>query len=204
MVIDWIERFKRPDGTIDRSKVRRHVSRQADKANKRLRRLEKNDLTSSPAYQKFLEEGGQKFSVKGKDWNEIQRELSRINKFLDSKTSTIRGLNNTLKEMAANIGMKYSSLRELQSKSNKFFELASKVEQYLRKMDDIASAIGYQKIWEAINEYTEREEVNLAETEKSIEDMTEDVSDLVKGLQKGEHRKSGIADFNGEFWYLLD
>lgn len=168
--------------------LRKEVSRLASMANKRLKRLEEAGLTHSPAYQKWLAEGGQKFGVKGKTINEVQAELARLRNFINAKTSTIRGLNATLKEMAANTGMKYSNLKELHAKSEKFFELASKVEQYLRTVEDIASAIGYQKIWEAINQYVEATEADLNSASIDIDKMVEIISTALVS------RDSGRAD----------
>lgn len=149
-------------------------------ANKRLERLEKNGLESSPAYQKWLADGEVRFSVKGKDHNQLQKEVARLKRFLNSETSTVRGVNKTLKEMAKNTGIKYKNLKDLRSKSAKFFELASKVEQYLRTVDDIASAIGYQKIWEAINKYTKQRKQGLDEADDDIDSMVRTVTDMLK------------------------
>lgn len=168
--------------------LRKEVSRLSSMANKRLKRLENAGLTHSPAYKKWLAEGGQKFGVKGKTINEVQAELARLRNFINSKTSTIRGLNATLKEMAANTGMKYSNIKELHAKSEKFFELASKVEQYLRTVEDMASAIGYQKIWEAINQYVEATEADLTNSSIDIDRMTAIISDALAS------RDSGRAD----------
>lgn len=159
--------------------MRREASRLAATANKRVKRLERNDLKDTPAYKKYVE-GKPRFGVKGKDYNEVQQELSRLRGFIDSNSSTIRGVNNTLKEMAANTGIKYSNLTELRKKSAKFFELASKVEQYLRTVDDMASAIGYQKIWEAINEYTQESNTTLDSGEADVESMVEAVTKALK------------------------
>ena len=149
-------------------------------ANKRLERLEKNGLESSPAYQKWLADGEVRFSVKGKDHNQLQKEVARLKRFLNSETSTVRGVNKTLKEMAKNTGIKYKNLKDLRTKSAKFFELASKVEQYLRTVDDIASAIGYQKIWEAINKYTKQRKQGLDEADDDIDSMVRTVTDMLK------------------------
>ena len=149
-------------------------------ANKRLERLEKNGLESSPAYQKWLADGEVRFSVKGKDHNQLQKEVARLKRFLNSETSTVRGVNRTLKEMAKNTGIKYKNLKDLRTKSAKFFELASKVEQYLRTVDDIASAIGYQKIWEAINKYTKQRKQGLDEADDDIDSMVRTVTDMLK------------------------
>ena len=159
--------------------VRAEMSKLASVANKRLQRLENAGLDTSPAYKKWVEDGQVKFGVKGKNHNELQRELSRLKNFINAETSTIRGVNNVLKDMAKNTGIKYKNLTELRSKANNFFELADKVEQYLRTVDDIASAIGYQKIWEAINSYVQTEKVELDSSETDIESLVANVTDLL-------------------------
>lgn len=176
---------------------RREASRLAAMANKRVERLERNNLTSTPAYQRYLKDGGVKFSVRGKSYNEVQREVAKLKRFIDSETSTVRGANNVLKELAANTGIKYKNLEDLRSKSKQFFELASKVEQYLRNVEDIASAIGYQKIWEAINEYTAQNKIDLANADEAIDSMVEKVS---KALAEYDEP---IPLFDGNGWYSI-
>lgn len=163
---------------------RKEVSRLAALANKRVQRLEKNKLDDSPAYQKLVESGDVKFGVRGKNFNEVQQELSRIKSFISSKTSTIRGINTTLKEMANNTGIKYKNLTELKTKASKFFELSSKVEQYLRTVEDMGSAIGYQKIWEVINEYTDENKIALDNAETDVESLTELVSQALMNIEE--------------------
>jgi len=175
---------------------RTEVSKKVSMANKRIQRLEGNQLKDTPAYQTYLKGGG-KFSIKGKTYNEVQAELSRINKFLDSTTSTVRGTNAMLKEMAKNTGMKYSNLKDLKAKSAKFFELASKVEQYLRNVHDMASAIGYQKIWEVINVYTKDANINLADGKANIDDMIESVGKAIAEYE--DPIKAQINEINKSF-----
>lgn len=155
---------------------RREASRLAAMANKRIKRIEENDLKSSPAYQRYVKDGEQRFGVKGKTYNEVQAEVARLHRFLNSETSTIRGINKNLKEMATNTGIKYKTLKELRAKAEQFFELASKVEQYLRNVEDMASAIGYQRIWEAINTYTQEASIDLSDSESKMESMIEAIS----------------------------
>ena len=159
---------------------RKKISRLVSLANKRLKRLENAGLNDSPAYQKWVEAGAEKFSVKGKDHNELQRELSRLKNFIESETSTVRGVNNVLKQMAQNTGIEYSNMQELKDNAKTFFELSSKVEQYLRTVDDIASAIGYQKIWESINQYVKDERITLTDAKMNIDQMTKAVTDMLK------------------------
>ena len=159
---------------------RKRISRLVSLANKRLKRLENAGLNDSPAYQKWVEAGAEKFSVKGKDHNQLQRELSRLKNFIESETSTVRGVNNVLKQMAQNTGIEYSNMQDLKDNAKTFFELSSKVEQYLRNVDDIASSIGYQKIWESINQYVKDERITLADAKMNIDQMIKVVTDMLK------------------------
>lgn len=172
---------------MDAKQYRREASKVISMANKRISRLEKSNLTDSPAYAKLVDsKGNPKFSVKGLDHNQLQSEMSKVKKFVQAKTSTIRGINTTLKEMASNTGIKYKNLKELRAKASSFFNLASKVEQYLRNVEDVASAIGYQKIWEAINQYVKSENVDFDEVENSVEGLTNIVDGLLNGFEKGD------------------
>jgi len=164
---------------FDKVAYRLEVSRLASLANKRVKRLEKNGLTDSPAYQRLVQEGNPRFGVKGKTFNEVQTELSRLNRFINSQTSTVRGITSNLKDMAKNTGIKYKNVKELKTKAGKFFELASKVEQYLRTVEDMASAIGYNQIWEVINEYTDEAKIDLGDAETDIDSLVETVSKIL-------------------------
>jgi hypothetical protein len=161
--------------------LKAEVARKASIANKRLARLEKNNLTNLPAYQMWLDyKGGVKFSVKGKDYNELQKELARVNAFLNAKTSLVREANKYLKEIAAMTGIKYKSVKELPALTKNFFVLASKIEQYLRNVEGSASAIGYQKIWEVINKYVKEENAELL---KGVADMESAIPIIAEMIQ---------------------
>ena len=178
----WAKLYK-----MDAKQYRKEASKVISMANKRLARLEKSNLTDSPAYSKYVDNNGNpRFSVKGLDHNALQREMSKVKNFVQAKTSTVRGINTTLKEMANNTGIKYKNLKELRSKASSFFNLASKVEQYLRNVEDVASAIGYQKIWEAINQYVKKENTDFDEVENSVEGLTNIIDGLLNGFDKGE------------------
>lgn len=169
-------------------RLKAEVSRKASMANKRLVRLENNNLTETPAYKQWVNyKGGVKFSVKGKDYNQLQQELARLNNFIDATTSTVRGANRVLKEIAENTGIKYNSVKELQAKSKQFFELTSKIQQYLRQTENSATAIGYRKIWEAINEYVKDEKIALGDANLDIDGLTERIAELTKyeNVEKG-------------------
>lgn len=180
--------------------AKKEITKLASMANKRLQRLENANLESSPAYKKWVSDGAVKFSVKGKDHNQLQRELSRLQTFINAETSTVRGANNTLKEMAKNTGIKYKNLTDLRQKADKFFELSSKVEQYLRTVDDIASAIGYQKIWEAINTYTKESKTDLANSETDIDSLVETVTKMLNGANHAKELENSSHTDDGWFF----
>lgn len=175
---------------------RAEASKLASMANKRIQRLESNGLTDSPAYKAYIETGG-KFGVRGKDHNQLQAEVARLRKFIEAETSTVKGVTNTLKEMASNTGIQYDNLKDLRSKASKFFELSSKVEQYLRTVEDMASAIGYQKIWEAINQYVKNEQIDLSSAEGDIDGMVRAVTDALKEYEQP------IQKLGGNGWFTL-
>lgn len=167
--------------------LKKEVSRKASLANKRLKRLENKGLTEMPAYRQWVDYGGGvKFSVRGKDYNELQAELSRVNHFIDSKTSTIRGGTKMLKDMAATTGIEYENVGELYNKTRGFFNIVSKVQQYLANTTGMASAIGYQQIWKVVNEYVQKENINLGESLEAVDDMLHDLVDLTVEVYEKE------------------
>ena len=189
----WAKLYK-----MDAKQYRKEASKVISMANKRLTRLEKSKLTDSPAYSKYVDNNGNpRFSVKGLDHNALQREMSKVKKFVQAKTSTVRGINTTLKDITTNTGIKYKNLKELRAKTSSFFTLASKVEQYLRNVEDVASAIGYQKIWEAINQYVKSGEIDLSSSDGDIDGMVKAVTDAIKEYDQP------IQKLGGSGWFTL-
>lgn len=182
--------------------LKKEVSRLASMANKRLVRLEKNNLTDTPAFQHWLtQQGGVKFSVAGKNYNQLQQEMARLQGFVTAKTSTIRGANKVLKEIADNTGIKYGNVKELQQKSKNFFELVNKVTEYLQQTEQSAFAIGYKKIWEAVNTYVDTEEIDLSDSDMDMETALEKIYDMVN-YEKVEQGKEGYSVDGKNFEYF--
>lgn len=186
------------------SEYRKEASRLAAMANKRVARLEANNLQDAPAYKGYLESGGGKFSVKGKTHNELQREVSRMQKFIVAKTSTVTGVNTYLKGIATNTGIKYTNMKDLKAKAATFFTLSNKVEEYLRTVEDMASAIGYQRIWEAVNEYVQTARIDMADANLSIDEMVLTISKAIAELERPENIKVGdLKAYEVNNWYKL-
>ena len=137
-------------------KYRQEASRKVSMANKRLKRMEEQNLTVSPAYKKWIDEGGQKFGIKGKSTQEVRAEVARLNKFLNQATSTVRGSKKYLNNIASQVGIvNYDSYQSLSNQLKDFFEVSERVREYLKNSKEISVSIGYKKIWEEVTEYAE-------------------------------------------------
>ena len=182
--------------------LRKEVSRMTSMANKRIKRLESNELTELPAYKSWYDNGHIKFSVKGKDYNQLQSEFWRLKRFLDDKTSTVRQANKFLQEMASNTGIKYNGLADLKSKSKQFFDLAEKIKQYYQSANQSAIALDYQKIWQQINTQIKQGVIEIGGTE-STESVLNKYLDEMNKVQPIENNKEGYKD-NGSIWDFIE
>ena len=181
--------------------LRAEVSRMASMANKRLNRLENNNLTMLPAYQAWEQNGSIRFSVKGKDYNQLQAEYWRLKNFLDDRTSTVREANAFLREMAENTGIQYHGLEDLKNKSARFFELAEKIREYNQAIGQAAQALDYQKIWQQINTAVQQDALDLSEAVSSDEQL-ERFLDFMNDVQPVEDDKEGYSLTNSNFDFV--
>lgn len=181
--------------------LRAEVSRMASMANKRLNRLENNNLTMLPAYQAWEQNGSIRFSVKGKDYNQLQAEFWRLKNFLDDRTSTVREANAFLREMAENTGIQYNGLEDLKNKSARFFELAEKIREYNQAIGQAAQALDYQKIWQQINTAVQQDALDLSEAVSSDEQL-ERFLDFMKDVQPVEEKQEGYSLTNSNFDFV--
>ena len=182
--------------------LKKEVSRMASMANKRINRLESNNLQMLPAYREWQEHGAIKFSVRGKNYNQLQSEYWRLKRFLDDRTSTVREANKFLREMAENTGIKYKGLEDLKNKSAKFFELAEKIKQYNMSINQSAQALDYQKIWQQINTYINSTNADLTSAISSDEQLQRFL-DYMNKLQPVENNKEGYSYGNDWDFYTI-
>ena len=157
-------------------KLRQEASRLSSLANKRLKRMEEQNLTDSPAYKKWVDDGKAKFGVRGKSMAQVQAEIGRLNNFINQATSTVRGAKNYYKNIGASVGIvEWEDIPDLQNKLNNFFEITGKVKEYLHNSKEIGVAIGYQKIWEAVSEYVQEVNNEAMDTEQAVMEVAEKV-----------------------------
>jgi len=181
--------------------LKKEVSRMASMANKRLVRLERNELTELPAYKSWQENGSIRFSVRGKDYNELQAEFWRLKNFLDNKTSLVRQANKFLKDMAKTTGIKYGNLTELKAKSKQFFELANKAKEYYKMANQSALALDYQKIWEQINTQIKEGDLKIGEGIETDE-LLEQFLEKMKEVEKVEDNQEGYREDSSEWDFI--
>lgn len=94
---------------MNRRELASVVSILSSAANKRLKRLERSDVGElSPAYQQ-AQKRGQRFSVAGKNVNQLRNEYKAVTQFLKRETSTVRGWKKVREETYSRIGGDFKS-----------------------------------------------------------------------------------------------
>lgn len=157
-------------------KLRQEASRLVSLANKRLKRLEKQNLQDSPAYKSWIDSGGAKFGVRGKTMAQVQAEVGRLNKFINQSTSTVRSAKQYFVNVGRNVGItEFKDIPDLQNKLNNFFEITGKVKEYLHNSKEIGVAIGYQKIWEIVSEYVQEVGAETEDVEQAVLDVAKKI-----------------------------
>lgn len=158
--------------TAKERKLRQEASRLSSLANKRLKRMEQQNLQKSPAYQSWVDSGGAKFGVRGKTMEQVQAEVGRLNKFINQSTSTVTGAKNYFKKIGRNVGItEFKDIPDLQNKLNSFFQITGKVKEYLHNSKEIGVAIGYQKIWEIVSDYVQEVGDDVVDVEQAVLDI---------------------------------
>lgn len=89
---------------LSNKNLRAVTSRLVSSANKRLKRIEKANLTEFNIPYKQTMEGGGKFSVKGKTRNEVLKEYARTKEFLEAKTSSVSGYKTYRQKVKSRLG----------------------------------------------------------------------------------------------------
>ena len=170
---------------LSKTELRQAVSRLADAANKRLKRLEKSDV-ASPAYREATE-GGNKFSTRGKSEIELQIEFRRVSNFLQDKTSTIKGSRAYMEEARQNLKDTFG----IDINKSDFAELISDYKRIIDESPDFQSrALRYKNL----KNFTIRLEDGQLTTMELSDDV---VSILNRYYQPGGSQYEGTANYFG-------
>ena len=183
--------------TRKEKELRREASRLVSLANKRLKRIEQQGLIESPAYKKYVEDGKQKFGIRGKNMEEVKQEIARMNDFIKKQTSTVTGTKKYLDNVAKSVGIvKFDNYKQLQGQLNTFFRGVDKVREYLQNSKEVSVAIGYSKIFEVVSDYVEEVGTELDSIDDLVVEMAEKV---VEGAGYGKADEM-LDDFMDNFF----
>ena len=166
-------------------------------ANKRLRRLEKKGY-KSPAYKSVMKSGGKFHNRRGASFNEKQKEYHRVKQFLGMKTSTIKGSKKVINDMLKTTGLDDVTdadtimTTEIKGNSdgstdviNKFFDLASMVDDYLKS---VRRTVSSDEIWRSIHDtYL----ANYDESNFNDQDASQMVGQIVDKLHAQYLQRTG-------------
>lgn len=183
-----------------RNQLARQVSRLAQMANKRMSRLEKNNLDMVNAFKIWESQGKPHYSVKGKSYNELQSEYWKIKKVLDDSTSTVKGANDYLKRMASNIGFRGMTLNEIKQNITGYWKVFSKVQQYLSTIENEGYNIGSPRIQEMISNYVKTSKRTLNTVEELNNALNSVLVEVAQYAQLPEELTRVVID---NVWFEL-
>lgn len=93
------------------------------------------------------------------------------------------------------MGLKVTNVKSLPKDLSKFFDLANMIEQYLNVVENAGYSIGYKKIWEAINTYTQSSKIDLYNADNIMEALTEDIAQLIIAEQTNDAINKELSAF---------
>ena len=95
---------------MSRKELAQVTSILASAANKRIARIEKAGVTSPAAANVKAHDG--KFSVKGKNTNQLRGEFARARNFMSNVTSTVKGAKSSARQIEKNLGLGKKSTKK--------------------------------------------------------------------------------------------
>ena len=152
--------------SLNYTQLRQTVNRLASTANKRLNTFEKRG-TSSPAVWRVEQSGG-RFGTRGKDINALRAEYARVRSFIESKTSTIKGIKKV--EMETIKKLKAKGIEVTRDKVAKMWRAYERIKE--RNPSVMARTLKYntlQDVAELLNDNLSLDDI----VEKLTNDMTE-------------------------------
>lgn len=169
--------------TMSRRDLAKTVSKLASAGNKRLVRLQKQNITT-PASEYIMKHGG-KFSVAGKNVAELREEFQRAKGFLESKTATVRGYKKWSSEMSKtlfkNTGINYDDLTEDEKRI--FWKTYSKLEELdYANVHDKRYRTSVNEIYDAVKGGLTKDEIESFVTKLNKQIYEERTAELFAGL----------------------
>lgn len=171
-------------------KMRREISRKAQMANKRIRRLEEKGVMT-PALSSFYRTRGKGnyFSIRGKSNNQAMQELAEVERYLEMATSSLTGarkiLNDTAKKF--NIELVASDWVKNQKRVNEIFRIVDKVDEYLKTSDQKTVAFASTQLIDGVANYIQDFEETVGDIEKDTEEIVVNIVDAINEMRVADH-----------------
>lgn len=161
-------------------RMRQEASRLASMANKRLKRLEEQNLLNTPAYKSRFESRGKKFGIRGKTNKQVQHEMAQINKFLKMQTSTVTGAKQNLKDIAGRIGIyNWDNIEDLNQRISNYYMLTDRILEYSRTLQTLGTSLNYEKVGEIVADYMQEVNGQVTMSDKEVVMLTQRVAEAV-------------------------
>lgn len=182
--------------TPERQALAKEVSRLASMANKRLKRLEQNiDIAmTSPSYRNFIQDGKGKFSVAGKDIQELKQEKQRVEQFLSNYTSTLRGAREYMNRMVDMIGLRnvnqYTG-EQIGQAIQAYWKLQDMVSERLKLNEEMPYK--YQKGFEVVGQAIQ-DSIGDIDLLDDLDNMVDDIVADYNELTKEDMETLGVLD----------
>ena len=166
------------------------TSRLVSTANKRIKRLGKTEIgRTSPAYIQYMKHG--KFSVMGKNYNQLRNMFKVTKQFLEYKTSTIQGWKEVRQRVEEDIGYMtkweerkfWKTYRELEETNGGFVDKSHRTRLSSDQIQKLLHQELSEKGWR-----TKRESV--------VNSMNKKINDIYREEQEMEDYEENFEDFD--------
>jgi hypothetical protein len=151
---------------LDEKYLRKAVTRLVSAGNKRLKRLAQSDVYS-PAWYSVMYWGKGKFSVKGKNLNQLRAEFIRIRKFFEMETSTVIKAKKVRDTVISS--MEKEGVRITKEQYNRVFRAYEELKQRHPEISNVAFK------YRALTEITRLDSPNV---DKIVSDMETKLNDI--------------------------
>lgn len=159
---------------LGEKELRALTSKYASAANKRIKRFKERG-ESSPATEAALQ-GRDKFSIKGKNYNEVKRELADVSSFLKMQTSTYKGYQKYVEDAARRSGFLTPGMKGAEKKAA--IEASKKYWSEYRKYEEAYPndfiAAGSDLVQTALKDIIEDPNYTIDELGERIDDLYEE------------------------------
>ena len=159
---------------LTRNELAKVVSKLASAANKRTKRLIQSEVPS-PALIGRVERGKVKFSVKGKNVDELKKEYLEVKSYLSSETSTVKGARKVMNTVIDTLKNK-KGIEITENQYKDFFKIYERV----KEADPyISSQQMKYKVFEAISN-----KMDYANPDDVIDSVIDDLENLYEQSMK--------------------